>query len=137
MGILSVVNICLIHFLIQRVRGPLWNSTTSHLAGFLHTLCPEFVSFYFYFFSFFFAINFTANCATFSTEDERREIRGERHNKSQSAEMKINDYLTQWSLKSSLKTHRNVFEMKKRATFCPHFLRAPVRTYLLLTLEIM
>lgn len=45
--------------------------------------------------------------ATLSAADERSEIRGDRHNKSQSAEMKINDRLTQPSLKSG-------FEKKKK-----------------------
>lgn len=56
--------------------------------------------------------------ATLSAADERSEIRGDRPNKSQSAEMKINDRLTQPSLKSG-------FEKKKKTEMSFKRKRAP------------
>lgn len=58
MGILSVVSICLIHFLIQRVRGP-FGIPTSHLLCFYTLFAQGFLFFSIYFF---FAIKFTAGC---------------------------------------------------------------------------
>lgn len=58
-----------------------------------------------FFFSFYFlplSLQQAVLRVAFLTEDEGSQSRGERHNKSQSAEMKINDCLTQQSLKSGL-----------------------------------
>lgn len=110
MGILSVVSICLIHFLIQRVRGP-FGIPTSHLPCFYTLFAQGFL-----FFSIFFFLPLSLQpavlLATFPAKDERSKIRGDRHNKSQSAEMKINDCPTRRSLKSGLK-HGNAFQMHK------------------------
>ncbi len=91
MGILSVVNICLIHFLIQRVRGP-FGIPTSHFPCFYTLFAQGFFSFYFLPLS----LQQAMLLVTFLTGG------GEHHNKSQSSEMKINDCLTQQSLKSGL-----------------------------------
>ena len=143
MGILSVVNICLIHFLIQRVRGP-FGIPTSHLLCF-YTLFAQgflfFPIFFFFFFFFFFFLPLSLQPAvlpaTFPAKDERSKIRGDRHNKSQSAEMKINDCPNRRSLKSGLK-HGNAFQMKSSPwNIWSTFAQAPICRYLISSWEIM
>lgn len=82
--VLSVVNICLIHFLIQRVRGP-FGILTFRLSSALHALCPGF------FFCCILSLQLGFVAGYIYDGRWGKWVREERHNKSQSTEMKIND----------------------------------------------
>lgn len=96
----------------SKSQRPLWNSHLSSPMP-LHTLCPRFL----FFFPSLLFLPLSSQPAVFPathlTVDEGSEIREDCHNKSQSAEMKINDCLTQRSLKSE-KKKKNVLNERRR-----------------------